>query len=93
MVVGICRVRLYIPASNSLKAKRNALRPIIERIKRFNISIAEIDSNDRWQVATLGLANVSTDAALTHKIFNHAISVIETNNSDVQLVDYDIEML
>ncbi|MDI6793035.1 MAG: DUF503 domain-containing protein [bacterium] len=93
MVVGICRIKLHLPASNSLKAKRQAIRPIIERVKKFNISIAEVDSNDFWQTATLGLANISTDAAHIHRIFNHVISVIEANHGDVQLVDYEIEML
>jgi uncharacterized protein YlxP (DUF503 family) len=60
MFVAICRIDLHIPASRSLKVKRSAVRRIKERlIQRYRASVAEVDHQDLWQRATLGLALVS----------------------------------
>ena len=62
MIVGIMTVELFIPLSDSLKSKRYAIKSIKERLKnRFNISISEVDNNDKWQRATLGVAMVSNE--------------------------------
>ncbi len=62
MVVGACRVTLRLPENHSLKGKRHVLRSIIERVKhKFNVSIAEIEDQDRWQVSQLGISCVSND--------------------------------
>ena len=61
---------LHIPESNSLKAKRAVIRPIIEGLRhRFHASVAEIDHQDTWQRARIGVALVaSSDARLRSAI-------------------------
>ncbi|MGA9525076.1 MAG: DUF503 domain-containing protein [Myxococcaceae bacterium] len=62
MFVTVARVTLQIPESNSLKAKRQVLRRITDRVKaRFNVSVAEVDDQDLWQKAQLALAVVGGD--------------------------------
>lgn len=62
MFVAVARVTLQIPESGSLKAKRQVLRRITDRVKaRFNVSVAEVDDNDLWQKAQIGLAVVGND--------------------------------
>jgi uncharacterized protein len=62
MFVTVARVTLQIPESGSLKAKRQVLRRITDRVKaRFNVSVAEVDDNDLWQKAQLALAVVGND--------------------------------
>ena len=62
MFVGVARVTLQVPESGSLKAKRQVLRRVTDRVKaRFNVSVAEVDDNDLWQKATLALAVVGND--------------------------------
>jgi uncharacterized protein len=62
MFVGVARVTLQIPDSGSLKAKRQILRRVTDRVKaRFNVAVAEVDDNDLWQKATLALAVVGND--------------------------------
>lgn len=59
MFVCVSRVTLQIPDSGSLKAKRQVLRRITDRVKaRFNVSVAEVEDNDLWQKAQIGLAVV-----------------------------------
>jgi len=56
------RVELHLPSSQSLKAKRAILRPVIEGIKRLgSFSVAEVDDHDRWQRAALGVAIAAPD--------------------------------
>ncbi|ATB27729.1 DUF503 domain-containing protein [Melittangium boletus] len=62
MFVCVARLILQIPESGSLKAKRQVLRRVTERVKaRFNVAVAEVDDQDLWQKATLALAVVGND--------------------------------
>lgn len=62
MFVCVARLTLQIPESGSLKAKRQVLRRITDRVKaRFNVAVAEVDEQDLWQKATLALAVVGNE--------------------------------
>src|SRR5688500_18762234 len=62
MFVCVARLTLEIPASGSLKAKRQVLRRITDRVKaRFNVSVAEVDDQDLWQKAKIALAVVGNE--------------------------------
>jgi uncharacterized protein len=67
------RVELRLPDAHSLKDKRGQLKPVIADLKkRFGVSVAEIDHQDLWQRATLGIAVVAPQAGqlqrLTHSL-------------------------
>ena len=54
---------LHIPESRSLKTKRAAIRPIVDGLRhRFQVSVAEVDHQDRWQRSAIGVAAVSGTA-------------------------------
>jgi uncharacterized protein YlxP (DUF503 family) len=60
MFVGIVRIELHIPAATSLKEKRSVVRSLKERIRhRVHAAVAEVDYQDLWQRAALGVAVVS----------------------------------
>ena len=60
--VGTCLVTLALHGNSSLKGKRSVLNRIKSRVKnRFNVSIAEVGSNDYLQKAVLGISSVSND--------------------------------
>ncbi len=62
MVVGVCRISLSLPGVNSLKAKRSVVRKVLDRTaNRFNVAVAEVDSQDVHRRAVLGFAVVSED--------------------------------
>lgn len=51
---------LHVPSSRSLKAKRAAIRPVVEGLRhRFHVSVAEVDHQDRWQRAAIAVAVVA----------------------------------
>ncbi|MFB3853002.1 MAG: DUF503 domain-containing protein [Vicinamibacterales bacterium] len=60
MVVGLLSLELYLPQSRSLKDKRMVLRGVKERLRKFNVSVAEVEHQDLWQRAVLGVAVVSS---------------------------------
>jgi uncharacterized protein YlxP (DUF503 family) len=64
MVVGVLRVEVHLPVSHSLKDKRSVLKSVRDRLRhRFNAAVAEVDSNEMWQRATLGISTVGGDRA------------------------------
>lgn len=59
MLVGTLLVEVHIPGSTSLKEKRQVVKSIVQRVQnRFNVSIAELNNEDLWQRATIGVAMV-----------------------------------
>ncbi len=94
MNVGACRVRLRFPENLSLKGKRQILKSITTRLKsKFNVSVAEVDDNDLWQVATLGISCVSNNKRYTNEVLSKAVDFIVNGRFDVEMLDYEIEIL
>ncbi len=94
MVVGICRLRLHLPGTTSLKGKRQVIKSIVNRVQNaFNVSIAEVADQDLWQSAWLGIACVSTDRAHADEVLNRVISFIERARVDAELGEYEIELI
>jgi uncharacterized protein YlxP (DUF503 family) len=60
VVIGLLSVELYIPHAQSLKDKRMVLRSIKDRLKKFNVAVAEVAHQDVWQRAGLGIVAIST---------------------------------
>ena len=79
MVVGICTVELLIPESQSLKDKRQVLHSVKDRLRgKFNLSIAEVDGQDLWQKAVLGMACVANDGGYVEQVLEQALNVIKS---------------
>jgi len=94
MNVGVCRIDLEFPASHSLKDKRKVLRSIVARVQsRFNVAIAEVDRNDSWQVATLGVTCVSNDPRHANEMLSKVVNFIQGCREEVVMADYQAEML
>ncbi len=93
MVVGVCTLELEIPASHSLKDKRHVVKSLTARVRQsFNVSIAEVDSLDAWQRATLGIVCVSSDAQYAQGLLEKVIDNIERMRMDAVIADYSIEI-
>ena len=93
MIVGLLSVELFIHGSNSLKRKRQVLRSLKERLRnRFNISIAEIDYQDKWQRAAVGIAYLGNDKSSVNSALDKVLNFVETVH-DVDLTNYEMEIL
>ncbi len=94
MVIGICTVVLEIPASHSLKDKRRVVKSILAKVRnQFNVSIAEVDANESWQSAVLGIACVSNDVPYVHRLLTKIVETIRNSRFDAEVSDYKIEIL
>ena len=91
--VALGTVELHLPGVGSLKEKRHVLKGLKEKVKsRFNVSIAEVDQNDTWQRATLGIACVSNDSRHADEQVSKAVNMIEAL-LDGSIIEYRVEVL
>jgi uncharacterized protein len=60
MRIAVLRVELHIPYAHSLKEKRMVLRRVKDRLQKFNVAVAEVEYQDVWQRAGLGIVAIST---------------------------------
>jgi len=94
MNAGICRIKLHLSESQSLKDKRRIVKSIISRLRsQYNISIAEVDDQDLWQLITLGIACVSNQNHHVDETLSKVMSFIAKNYPELEIVDQDVEIL
>jgi len=78
MVVGVCRLTLLAPESQSLKDKRMVLRSIKDRTRlKFNVAIAEVGSQDDWKEAVLGFAVVANEKKFVQEMVAKIVNFID----------------
>jgi len=83
-------VTFYLPQALSLKDKRQVRRSVIEKTRhKFNVSVAEIDTQDVLQTLTIGIAVVSGDGAHRQKALDEIIRFMEAH-ADAELTDVEI---
>ncbi len=94
MVIGACSVELYLRGNGSLKGKRSILKPLLARLRReFNLATAEVGGNDFWRSTEVALVTVANDPGRVHAVLERAVRWIETHHPEVQVVDWEIEIL
>jgi uncharacterized protein YlxP (DUF503 family) len=94
MNAGICKIRLHIPDNHSLKEKRRVVKSITSRLRnQFNISVAEVDDYDLWQMATLGISCVSNHNHHVDEVLTKIINYINQHYPELEIVDQYIEIL
>lgn len=94
MNVGVCRIRLRLPENLSLKGKRRVLKSITTRVRsKFNVSIAETDDQNLWQLATLGICCVSNNKRYSNEVLSKVVDFIVDSRFDIEILDYEIELL
>lgn len=80
--------------TDSLKAKRSILKPVIARIRRdFNVSVCEADAQDELTRAVVEVVCVSQNSTLAHRQLQLVANLVEGWRLDAQMVDYEIEMI
>ena len=81
-------MELFIHSSHSLKEKRFVVKSIKDRVKnRFNVSISEVAHQDKWQLASLGVATVTNEQRIIQSTFDEIIKLIESKG-DAEIVSH-----
>ncbi len=91
--VGVCRAWLSMPENASLKDKRQILRSLIQKVRnKFDVAIAEVDAQDDWHLACIGISAVSGDPHHANEVLSKVVEFIEQSRSDAVLEDYELEV-
>jgi len=76
--IGVCTLELRISYVHSLKEKRSIVKKISSKIRqKFNVSISEVDTQDIWQTATLGIAAVGSQGPFIEGALETIIDYVE----------------
>jgi uncharacterized protein YlxP (DUF503 family) len=75
MVIGVLKLELFFPYAHSLKDKRRILHGFKDRVrKRYNVALAEVDFQDKWQRALLGIVSLNSQQAIVEEILGHVLA-------------------
>jgi uncharacterized protein YlxP (DUF503 family) len=93
-MIGILSIHLHIPACSSLKEKRGRIKPLIARLHReFNITVAEMDLQDKWQETIITCAMVGNNQSILQSSMQAVSKWVEANWEDGQIIDEKIEII
>jgi len=93
MNVGVCRIELRLPENQSLKGKRQVVKSIIARLQnKYGVSVAEIDNQDLWQLATLGITCVSNHRRHADEMLSAVVRFVVQNYPNLEIVNSEIEV-
>lgn len=86
-------VEIRIPASHSLKDRRQVVRSLLDGARqRFSVSAAEVGGQDTWQRATLGFAVVASEARLVDELLDQVDRYL-WSHPEIEVVEASIEWL
>ncbi|HLG70550.1 MAG TPA: DUF503 domain-containing protein [Chloroflexota bacterium] len=94
MTVVACKLKLHLPMSNSLKAKRQVVRSIVGQVRsRFDVAVAEVGAQDLWQITEIGVACVTSDVSHGHEVISKVASFVAgLKLGEAELLDYETEV-
>jgi uncharacterized protein YlxP (DUF503 family) len=79
MVVGTLKVEFRLIDNRSLKGKRKVVKSMVDRVKsKFNVSVAEVGSNDKWQKIELGVTSVGNDRRHVDSSLNNVLRFLDS---------------
>jgi uncharacterized protein YlxP (DUF503 family) len=70
------------------------VKSVAQRVRnRFNVSIAEVDTQDVWEVITLGIACMSDDRRHANEMLSKVIDFIESERLDAEVGAVELELI
>jgi uncharacterized protein YlxP (DUF503 family) len=91
MTAGALRVEFLVPGAMSLKDKRRAVRSLKDRMRhRFNVSVAEIDHQELWRRAALGVAAVGTEGRFVRRVLDEVLDFLRRDRR-IEVVSHETE--
>ena len=94
VAIGLVRVVLHLPSSNSLKFKRQIISGLLRRLRQeLKVSAAEVGELDRWQLAEIAVATVSGDGRQADRVLAAAVAFIEAHADGAQVTDVSTELV
>ncbi|CAN5270035.1 DUF503 domain-containing protein [soil metagenome] len=93
MHILLVQMELYISSSHSLKDKRHIIKPLLNQLRRdYNVSAAEVDSHDQWQIAVLAFVMVGNLKDALERTEREIAGVIEMH-PEAQLSAWNLQWI
>lgn len=81
MVVKLLTLELHFPGCSSLKEKRFVLSSLKDRLRRrFNVSVAEVGYQDKWQRSTVAVAMVGSSRRAVDTACDKVLLFVENDH-------------
>ena len=94
MFVAVAKITLHLPENQSLKGKRQVLKPIIAKVQnQFNVAVAEVGSQDLWQKAEVGICCLSENHQHAEEMLAKVIDFVQDSRVDAEVTDVETESL
>jgi uncharacterized protein YlxP (DUF503 family) len=94
MIIGASEITLHLPECHTLKEKRQIIKSVIVRVRnQFSVAIAEVDENDLWQIANLGISCVSNSHQHASEILENVRHYIEESRPDLLITTSETEII
>jgi len=94
VALGVARVVLHLPDSESLKSKRQVVSGLLRRLRQeLKVSAAEVGELDQWQLAELAIATVSGDGRQADNVLAAALRYIESHCDGARITDVSTELI
>jgi uncharacterized protein YlxP (DUF503 family) len=89
----VLRFSLRLPESGSLKDKRQVVRSVAQRVRnKFQVAVAEVDDQDAWQIATIGVACVANTRRHCEDVLQEIVAYVESTRLDAELLDIETDV-
>ena len=93
-MIGVLTIHFHLPSCSSLKEKRGRIKPLIARLHReFNVSVAEVDLQDKWQEAVIACAMVGNGRGHLESALRNVAKWMEGNWPDGDVIEQKIEII
>lgn len=93
MRIGILEIDIRLFFCSSLKDKRRVVKSIVTRLRNnFNVSVAEVDSYDLWQRASLAIALLSSDTNYSNKVLDKILDFLRKEKG-IFIINFKKEIL
>jgi uncharacterized protein YlxP (DUF503 family) len=78
MVIGLLSFEIFLPYAQSLKDKRRIMSAFKDRIKgRFNVAVAELDYQDKWQRGRFGIVTLNSQKIIVDQVLQKILDEAE----------------
>ena len=93
-MLGQLTIHLHLPGCASLKEKRGRIKPLIVRLHReFNVSVAEMDLQDKWNEAIIACAVINSDLVTVQQSLQSVAKWVEAHWTDGDVIEQKIEIV
>ena len=87
-------IRLHLLTCASLKEKRGRIKPLIARLHReFNVSVAEMDLQDKWQESVIVCAMIGNERGYLESALQNVAKWVEDHWTDGDVIEQKINLV